>query len=136
MIFRQKEPFDAISIISSVQINLKKSMIAFARPSESSKGGRKSQVWPSSTASRSRRLEPAANAGSMQEKKINGIKRHFLVDVMGLIICVIVPRANTQERARAKLVLAKAFNKGLPCLKKVLADDGYSGQPMRDHVIP
>ena len=70
----------------------------------------------------------------MREKKIKGIKRHFLVDVMGLLICIVVHAANIQERAGAKLVLQKAANKGLPRLQKVLADDGYSGQPMVDEV--
>jgi len=70
----------------------------------------------------------------MREKKIKGIKRHFLVDVMGLLICIVVHTANIQERAGAKLVLQKASNQGLPRLQKVLADDGYSGRPMVDHV--
>jgi putative transposase len=70
----------------------------------------------------------------MQEKKINGIKRHFMVDALGLIICVVVHAANIQERAGAKLLLAKAEKQGLPHLEKVLADDGYSGQPMVDYV--
>jgi putative transposase len=71
----------------------------------------------------------------MREKKINGIKRHFMVDVLGLIICVIVHTANIQERAGAKMLLAKAKQQGLPFLQKILADDGYSGQPMVDHVL-
>jgi len=70
----------------------------------------------------------------MREKKIKGIKRHFLVDVMGLLICIVVHAANIQERAGAKLVLQKAANKGLPRLQKILADDGYSGQPMVEEV--
>jgi putative transposase len=74
------------------------------------------------------------NAGSTREKKINGIKRHFLVDVLGLIICVVVHAANIQERAGAKLVLAKAAQKGVPRLKTILADDGYSGAPMVEYV--
>ena len=47
----------------------------------------------------------------MREKKIKGIKRHFLVDVMGLLICIVVHVAHIQERAGAKLVLQKAANK-------------------------
>ena len=70
----------------------------------------------------------------MREKKIKGIKRHFLVDVMGLLICIVVHAANIQEREGAKLVLHKAATKVLPRLQKVLADDGYSGQPMVDYV--
>jgi len=69
----------------------------------------------------------------MQEKKIKGIKRHFLVDVMGLLLCIVVHTANIPERAGAKLVLAKAAGRGLTRLQKILADDGYSGQPMVDY---
>jgi putative transposase len=71
----------------------------------------------------------------MQEKKINGVKRHFMVDVLGLLICIVVHAANIQERAGGKMLLAKAYNKGLPRLEKVLADDGYSGKPMEEHVL-
>jgi putative transposase len=70
----------------------------------------------------------------MREKKINGVKRHFMVDVLGLLICIVVHAANIQERAGAKMLLAKAADKGLPRLEKVLSDDGYSGEPMREHV--
>lgn len=57
-----------------------------------------------------------------------------MVDVLGLILCVVLHTANIQERAGAKMLLAKAANQGLPRLKKVLADDGYSGQVMREYV--
>ena len=67
-------------------------------------------------------------------KKIKGIKRHFLVGVMGLLLCIVVHAANIQERAGAKLVLEKASGRSLPRMKKILADDGYSGQPMVDEV--
>jgi putative transposase len=70
----------------------------------------------------------------MPEKKTKGIKRHFLVDAMGLLLCVVVHAANIQERAGAKLVLEKVSCRGLPRLQKILADDGYSGQPMVDYV--
>jgi putative transposase len=46
----------------------------------------------------------------------------------------VVHVANIQEREGAKLVLAKASNKGLFRLQKVLADDGYSGRPMMEFV--
>jgi putative transposase len=69
-----------------------------------------------------------------REKKTKGIKRHFLVDVMGLLLCLVVHAANIQERAGAKLVLEKASNRGFPRLQKILADDGYSGKPMAEEV--
>jgi len=50
---------------------------------------------------------------------------------MGLLLCIVVHAANIQERAGAKLVLAKASNRGLPRLEKVLAADGYSGKSGR-----
>ena len=70
----------------------------------------------------------------MQEKKIKGVKRHFLVDVMGLLLCIMVHAANIQERAGARLVLEKAAGRGLPRMEKILADDGYSGKPLADEV--
>jgi putative transposase len=72
------------------------------------------------------------NGDTTREKKIKGIKRHFLVDILGLVICVVVHAANIQERDGAKLVLQKASGQPLPRLKKILSDDGYSGQAMRD----
>ncbi len=71
---------------------------------------------------------------TIQEKKIKGVKRHILVDALGLLICVVVHAADIQERAGAKLVLQKASGKGLCRLQKVLADDGYSGRPMVEYV--
>ena len=53
---------------------------------------------------------------------------------MGLLICIVVHAANIQERAGAKLVFQRAARKGLSRLEKILADDGYSGQPMVDEV--
>ena len=58
-----------------------------------------------------------------------------MVDVLGLLLCIVVHAANIQERDGGKMLLAKASNKGLPRLIKVLADDGYSGEPMREHVL-
>ncbi len=70
----------------------------------------------------------------MQEKKIKGIKRHILVDVLDLLICVVVHAADIQEQEGAKKVLAKTANKRPFQLQKVLADDGYSGRPMADYM--
>ena len=40
-------------------------------------------------------------------KKVNGRKRHILVDTLGLLLLVVVQSANIQDRDGAKLVLAK-----------------------------
>jgi putative transposase len=57
-----------------------------------------------------------------------------MVDVLCLLLCIVVHAANIPERAGAKMLLAKAAQRGLPRLEKILADDGYSGQPMVDYV--
>jgi putative transposase len=64
-------------------------------------------------------------------KKIKGIKRHILVDILGLIICVVVHAANIQEREGAKFVLAKAAKQNLTRMKKILGDGGYTGEKMQ-----
>jgi len=47
-----------------------------------------------------------------------------MVDVLGLLICIVIHAANIQVRAGVKMLLAKAAQQGLPRLEKVLADDG------------
>ena len=60
-------------------------------------------------------------------KKVNGRKRHILVDTMGLVLMVVVHTANIQDRDGARLLLAKA--KGFfPRLQRIWADGGYAGK--------
>jgi putative transposase len=59
-------------------------------------------------------------------KKVNGRKRHLLVDTLGLLLVVVVHAADIQDRNGAKLVLEKA--RGLfPRLQLIWADGGYAG---------
>jgi len=67
-------------------------------------------------------------------KKVTGRKRHILVDVMGLLLVVLVHKANIQERDGAKSLLQRAKRKGFQRLSLIWADGGYSGQPMCDWV--
>jgi len=60
-------------------------------------------------------------------KKINGRKRHIVVDTMGLILTVLVHEASIQDRDGAKLVLEQ-FRKGFTRLKLIWADGGYAGK--------
>ena len=63
-------------------------------------------------------------------KKINGKKRHIVVDTEGLLMHAVVHPANVQERDGGILVLATLF--GLyPFLKKLFADGGYQGPKFR-----
>lgn len=60
-------------------------------------------------------------------KKVNGRKRHLLVDTMGLVLLVVVHGANLQDRDGAKLLLEKAKNL-FPRLRLLWADGGYAGK--------
>lgn len=59
-------------------------------------------------------------------KKVNGRKRHILVDTLGLLLAVVVPVARVQDRDGARLLLRQ-----LPAcckkLRKIWVDGGYSG---------
>jgi putative transposase len=79
--------------------------------------------------------ETKGERGYDSNKKVKGRKRHILVDVMGLLLAVVVHRANIQERAGAKLLLERAKKKRFKRLKLIWADGGYHGQPMRDWVM-
>jgi putative transposase len=60
-------------------------------------------------------------------KKINGRKRHILVDTMGLLLMVVVHPASIQDRDGAKLVLDK-IQYSFPKLHLIWADAGYAGK--------
>ena len=61
-------------------------------------------------------------------KKINGRKRHLLVDTIGLVLLVMVLPANIQDRDGAKQLLAAFFSqKTRRRVKHIWADGGYTG---------
>jgi len=60
-------------------------------------------------------------------KKVNGRKRHLLVDTLGLVLMVIVHAANVQDRDGAKWLLEKVKGR-FPRLRLIWADGGYAGQ--------
>ena len=64
-------------------------------------------------------------------KKINGVKRHILVDTMGLLLAVFVTAASATDAQAARQVFQRATAEGLPRLVKVLGDHvyGYEGLP-------
>jgi putative transposase len=59
-------------------------------------------------------------------KKVNGRKRHLLVDTRGLLLKVVVHPADLHDRVGAKLVL-DALNTAFPRLMHIWADQGYAG---------
>ena len=63
----------------------------------------------------------------MTGKKVNGRKRHIIVDTMGLLLAVVVHPANIQDRDGAKLVIDKLIGR-FPRMRLVWADAGYAGK--------
>jgi putative transposase len=66
-------------------------------------------------------------------KKIQGRKRHILVDTLGLILVVVVTAASVQDRDGAKLIF-QAFTGSCKKLRRIWVDGGYSGQPLMNWV--
>ena len=64
-------------------------------------------------------------------KKINGVKRHILVDTMGLLLAVVVTAASVTDAQAAQEVFRRASAERFPRLAKVLGDYvyGYEGLP-------
>ena len=60
-------------------------------------------------------------------KKINGRKRHILVDTLGLLLTVLVTVGSVQDRDGAR-VLLRRLPGGCKKLRKIWVDGGYSGQ--------
>lgn len=60
-------------------------------------------------------------------KKIKGRKRHIMVDVMGLLLCVVVHSAGVQDRDGAKLVFIRFFQH-FSNITINWADGGYAGK--------
>jgi putative transposase len=61
-------------------------------------------------------------------KKVNGRKRHILVDTIGLVLMVMVLPANIQDRDGAKHLLDAFFGQAGPRrVKHIWADGGYAG---------
>ncbi|MFJ4478851.1 IS5 family transposase [Streptomyces xanthochromogenes] len=60
-------------------------------------------------------------------KKVLGIKRHLLVDTLGLVLAVCVSPANVNDRDGAAVLLARCAGKFLR-LRYLWADQGYRGR--------
>ena len=59
-------------------------------------------------------------------KKVKGIKRHIIVDTMGLILAVVIQSASVQDRDGAMSVIDKLIENWRK-VKKIFADCGYAG---------
>jgi putative transposase len=66
-------------------------------------------------------------------KKVQGRKRHLLVDTVGLLLAVKVLSAHIRDRAGGKELLEPLKGK-IPRLQLIWADSGYEGAPFRQWV--
>lgn len=71
---------------------------------------------------------PAATSGFDGFKKVNGRKRHLLVDTLGLLVAVIVTRACTADRDAAPALLRQARRRRRTRLALAWADRAYTGE--------
>ncbi len=67
-------------------------------------------------------------------KKVNGRKRHILVDTMGNLLKVLAHAANIGERAGAQQLLLSMPEALWTRLEKILADGGYEGADFQNWV--
>ena len=63
-------------------------------------------------------------------KKINGRKRHLLVDVLGLLIAVAVTGANADDGTAAPKLIERVDEKDLPRLKVIYGDNKYNNKSL------
>ena len=77
--------------------------------------------------------DTAEEKGYDAGKKVSGIKRHIVVDTMGLPHAIIVTTADVTDRNGAIQMIS--FNlDNLSCVTKFLVDGGYSGEAFADSV--
>ena len=58
-------------------------------------------------------------------KKVNGRKRHVLVDVMGFVLAVLVTQAKLDDGVAAVLLFEKVDPVQYPCLQIIWGDNKY-----------
>ena len=79
--------------------------------------------------SQSQSAEPGVDSRGLDGgKKVNGRKRHIVVDTLGLLLICMVTAANEADgNAGQRLVDALTNNKLFSTLKKILGDNSYRG---------
>ncbi|MFE4758323.1 IS5 family transposase [Streptomyces mirabilis] len=70
---------------------------------------------------------PAATRGFDGGKKVNGRKRHIVVDTLGLLLHVMVTAASVTDREAGQTLLARLHERNWR-VTRVWADGGYTGR--------
>jgi putative transposase len=74
-----------------------------------------------------RTTESGGPKGYDAGKKVNGRKRHVLVDTLGLLLVLVVHTADIQDRDGLALV-CRRLRRRFPWLRLIFADGGYRGE--------
>ena len=74
-----------------------------------------------------RTTEAGGPKGYDAGKKVDGRKRHILVDTLGLLLVLVVHPANIQDRDGLALV-CRRLRRRFPWLRLIFADGGYQGE--------
>jgi transposase len=74
-----------------------------------------------------RTTESGGPRGCDAGKKVNGRKRHVLVDTLGLLLVLVVHAADIQDRDGLALV-CRRLRRRFPWLRLIFADGGYQGE--------
>jgi transposase len=91
------------------------------------RSGRRRQPTAAVADSSSVKASPVAGLrGFDGAKKVNGIKRHVLVDSAGILVTAVVTEANVHDRAEFPKLLRKA-KRDAPTNTHVWVDKGYTG---------
>jgi putative transposase len=104
-----------------------KSTIGYMSRNASGKAGRPPPTQPSWTARASRPPNGGGPHGYDGAKRLNGRKRHLLVDTLGLVRKVHVTAADVGDRDGAMALLRRLDRHRFPRLRHGWADSGYRG---------
>jgi putative transposase len=74
-----------------------------------------------------RTTESGGPQGYDAGRKVNGRKRHILVDTLGLLLVLVVHTADVQDRDGLALV-CRRLRRRFPWLRLIFADGGYQGE--------
>ena len=96
------------------------------------RGGGKREARPTAGVIDSQALRGADTVGADTRgfdagKRVNGRKRHIIVDTLGLLLVIAVTAASVQDRDGGETVLGR-LRQALPKVRHVFADGGYAGQ--------
>jgi putative transposase len=99
------------------------------RKMEREKRGRKPEPTGAIVDSQSvKTTEAGGERGYDGGKKVNGRKRHVVVDTVGNLLSVVVNAANSDDRTGAEDAFDKLSDDTIASLKKIWADGGYTGE--------